>query len=238
MVAAISWTKAVVESQRGTDVFRIKICGITSIEDARVVVDAGADAIGLNFYDQSQRYVELPLAQQLVEVVPGHVVKVGVFVNASSDEVCSTFDRLTLDLIQLHGDESPEFLAELKDRPVMRAFRIDQRKLNHVMEYLDQCHRLNCSPRMVLMDASEPGQFGGTGKLTHWPTVASVQDRLGDIPLVLAGGLDAENVGEAISAVRPHAVDSASGVEDQPGKKDAHRVAAFVEAAKAAFASP
>ncbi|NQT37500.1 MAG: phosphoribosylanthranilate isomerase, partial [Planctomycetes bacterium] len=104
--------------------FRVKICGLTSVEDARAVVTAGADAVGLNFFERSERFIDEPLAREIVESLPAGVVKVGLFVNAPAEEVCRKFDRLHLDLIQLHGDEPPEYLTELADRPVMRAFRL------------------------------------------------------------------------------------------------------------------
>ena len=107
--------------------FCVKICGITNVEDARAVVTAGADAVGLNFYPKSPRYVTPEQASPIIDALPAEVVKVALFVNAGSDDVCRTFDDLKLDLIQLHGDEPPEFIARLGGRPVMRAFRIDQR---------------------------------------------------------------------------------------------------------------
>lgn len=224
--------------------FQIKICGITNVEDALTVVQAGANAVGLNFYPQSLRCVGMETAQQIVAALPGDVVKVGVFVNAPPREVCKTFDRLGLSLIQLHGDEPPEYLQRLGGRPVMRAFRLGAGQLELVLDYLRQCERLGCGPRMALLDAAVQGQYGGTGQLAEWETAARYPQEMGVPPLVLAGGLSPANVAQAIRCVRPAAVDTASGVEvslhtdghHTPGKKDTTLVFAFVRAAREAFA--
>jgi len=223
--------------------FRIKICGITSVEDALVVARAGADAVGLNFYPKSRRCVDLDTAHQIVGALPEGVVKVGLFVNAGSDQVCETFDRLSLDLIQLHGDEPPEYLRQLGPRPVMRAFRPVAGKLWPVLDYLDECRKLGCLPRLALFDAAVPGQYGGTGQTAVWETAREYARAAEYPPLVLAGGLGPDNVVSAIRSVGPAAVDTASGVEstafpegaDTPAKKDARLVQAFVEAARVAF---
>jgi phosphoribosylanthranilate isomerase len=214
--------------------FSIKICGITSVADALTVARAGADAIGLNFYAQSPRCVDPTIARQIVEVLPGSVQKVGLFVNAPAAEVCRAFDELGLDLIQLHGDEPPEFLAQLGPRPVMRAFRLGPSSVDP-LKYLDDCRQLGCLPRMMLMDAYVAGQYGGTGGKCDWTIVGRYSAAVGYPPLVLAGGLTPQDVAEAIHTVRPAAVDTASGVESSPGCKDPARVEAFVRAAQAAF---
>jgi len=217
-------------------VFRVKICGITNVDDALASARAGADALGLNFYPKSPRHITPEQARAIVEVLPRNVVKVGLFVNAPVDEVRDTFDRLGLNLIQLHGDEPPESLAELGDRPVMRAFRLGSEGLPPVTEYLRHCRRLGCLPRLVLIDAHVKGAYGGTGQVADWPTVKRYPVDKDDPPLVLAGGLSPSNVAEAIRAVSPAAVDTASGVESAPGKKDPAAVEAFVRAARAALA--
>ena len=216
--------------------FTIKICGVTSVKDALMAAAAGADAVGLNFYPRSPRRVTLESARHIAEAVAWRAVKVGVFVNAPSREVCETFDTLHLELIQLHGDEPPEFLAELGGRPVMRAFRVGPSGLDPVAEYLHQCRRLGCLPRLTLIDACQGGQYGGTGVVADW-RVAEQYTALPDPPpLVLAGGLTPQNVAQAIETVRPSAVDSASGVEGSPGRKNDALVLRFVKEAKAAFA--
>jgi phosphoribosylanthranilate isomerase len=215
--------------------FTIKICGVTNVDDARAVVAAGADAIGLNFYADSPRFLPLERAQHVAASLPRKIVRVGVFVNAPAEVICGAFDMLGLDLIQLHGDESPEFLGELGERPVMRAFRMGAEGLCPAAEYLARCRELGTLPAMVLVDAHRSGQYGGTGVVADWNTLTRERELLGGIPLVLAGGLNAENVGEAIGRVYPTAVDTASGVEISPGRKDADAVIRFVAAARRAF---
>lgn len=217
--------------------FRVKICGITNVADARAVVQAGADAVGLNFYPKSPRYVAPDRARHIAARLPAGVVKVGLFVNADAAEVCETFDRLGLDLIQLHGDEPPEFLDSLRPRPVMRAFRLGPAGLPPVLEYLDRCRQLGCSPQLTLLDAHIPGQFGGTGMTADWTVAKGYPADPEHPPLVLAGGLTPQNVAQAIRAVRPTAVDTASGVELSPGRKDPAAVVDFVEAARQAFSA-
>jgi len=217
--------------------FSIKICGVTSVNDALMVAAAGADAVGLNFYPKSPRYVTPELARRISEALSWRVVKVGLFVNASSREVCRTFDQLRLDLIQLHGDEPPEFLGELGGRPVMRAFRVGADGLRPVAEYLDQCGKTGCTPRLVLMDSAQDGQYGGTGALPDWSALEGYPIEAAHPPMVLAGGLTPENVGHAIHTVRPTAVDAASGVETSPGRKGDLLVQRFVKAARQAFES-
>ena len=216
--------------------FRIKICGITSPEDAAAVAAAGADAIGLNFYAKSPRYVEPAQARTIVDALPAGVVKVGLFVNAPAQEVCRTFDLLGLDLVQLHGDEAPEYLAALGGRSVMRAFRLGVGGLAEIGQYLRRCETVGCPLSLVLIDAYRPGQYGGTGEVADWSALAEYPASITHPPLVLAGGLTPQNVAEAIRTVRPAAVDTASGVESGPGRKDPVRVAAFVRAARDAFA--
>lgn len=213
--------------------FRVKICGITTVDDATLVAQAGADAIGLNFYPRSPRWLAPDRAEAVARAVPPSVVKVGLFVNAPAEEVCATFDRLGLDLIQLHGDEPPEYLLELGNRPVIRAFRVGPGGLQPVEHYLARCHQLGGVPQMTLVDAQVQGAYGGTGQVTDWDVVRTYSSN--NPPLILAGGLTPTNVGAAIAAVCPKAVDTASGVESSPGRKDAALVHQFVAAARAAF---
>jgi phosphoribosylanthranilate isomerase len=215
--------------------FRIKICGITNVEDAALAVDAQADAVGLNFYPASPRFCPAEQAQEIARMLPRSVCKVGVFVNATVGEIRRSRETLGLDLVQLHGDEPPEMLRELLGVPILRAFRASD-DWGPTSEYLKACHRLACMPRMVLVDRAQSGQYGGTGKTLDWPALAAARRHLDGVPLVLAGGLKPDNVAEEIATVRPWAVDTASGVESSPGKKSAALVRQFVEAAQHALA--
>ena len=211
--------------------FQIKICGITTPADAVAAAEAGADAIGLNFYPLSKRAIDVGQAQDIAAAVGARVVKVGVFVNATADDIRTIVDEVGLDLIQLHGDEPADLLEELKGFAVMRAFAGD-RQLATLNAYLEECRRRECSPRMVLVDGAAPGEYGGTGHVADWRQLAASRLR---VPVVLAGGLRPGNVAEAIAIVRPAAVDTASGVEEAPGRKSRALMQKFVAAARAAF---
>jgi phosphoribosylanthranilate isomerase len=220
-------------------VFHVKICGITTPGDAAMVARAGADAIGLNFYPKSLRFIGEEQARAIVAEVPEQVVKVGLFVNAASEVVCRSYDSLGLNLIQLHGDEPPEYLQQLGDRPVMRVFRIGGEGLQPTIEYLDRCQVLGRTPRLVLFDSQVHGTFGGTGVAGDWQALSAYTVRPPDRPpMVLAGGLTADNVAEAIRVVKPAAVDTASGVETAPGRKSLPLVLRFVAAARKALGLP
>ncbi|MEX2115231.1 MAG: phosphoribosylanthranilate isomerase [Pirellulales bacterium] len=214
--------------------FRVKICGITNIADALEAAEAGADAIGLNCYPASRRYCPTDRAAEIAAAVPPRIRKVGVFVNATSEQIRGAVESLRLDLVQLHGDESPEFLQSLRPVPVIKAFRLAE-DYSHVGEYLRQCHRLACTPRMVLVDALSASEYGGTGATVNWRTLAQHRREFAGVPLVLAGGLTPDNVAAAIAAARPWAVDTASGVELSPGQKSTDKVRAFVAAAVESF---
>jgi phosphoribosylanthranilate isomerase len=216
--------------------FQTKICGITNVDDARTVVQAGADAIGLNFYPRSKRCISAELARDIIAAIPPGIVKVGLFVNSPASEICRLFDQLGLDLIQLHGDEPPDYLPQLAPRPVMRAFRLGTEGLPPVVQYLDQCRELNALPTLTLLDSAVQGSYGGTGRTLDWNLASQYAIQPDMPPLVLAGGLTPGNVAQAIRTVRPAAVDVASGVESPPGRKDPALVESFVQAARAALA--
>lgn len=213
--------------------FRVKICGVTTTEDALGAVQAGADAIGVNFYRPSPRFVEESRAREIAAVLPEGVKCVGVFVNPELAEL-ETAASLGLHAVQLHGDESPALLAHYRALPVIKAFRLGGDGLAPFANFLEQCRALGCTPAMALIDASHAGEFGGTGVTANWQ-VAAEYAKLNGPPLVLAGGLHAENVATAIQTVRPAAVDTASGVESSPGNKDTARMEAFVQAARRGF---
>ena len=216
--------------------FTIKICGITRLEDARASAEAGADAIGLNFYPQSSRAIDHDRARAIIAALPAEMIKVGLFVNAQPAEICGTYDALGLDLIQLHGDEPPELLSALGGRPVMKAFRAaGAEDLRAVLDYLETCRTLGCLPRLILFDAPLTHGFGGSGKLADWSLARQYVENYQTPRLVLAGGLKADNVADAIQTTRAGAVDTASGVESQPGIKDPTALAAFIRAARTAL---
>jgi phosphoribosylanthranilate isomerase len=207
--------------------FLIKVCGVTTPEDAAAAVVAGAGAIGVNFWPGSKRYVGSEAsAAEVLSAVPRGVLKVGVFVNAAPDAVQATADRMGLDRVQLHGDERPEDFLALPAPLVMRAIRVRD------PASLAEAEAWN-NAGAYLYDAFVPG-YGGGGVPAPWSTIAA-GDRARR-PFLLAGGLTPDNVAEAIFAVRPDGVDVASGVESAPGRKDAALLAAFVRAARAAAA--
>jgi phosphoribosylanthranilate isomerase len=213
------------------DLFRVKICGITRPEDAIAVAEAGGDAIGLNFYAKSPRFVQDDLARQIIAALPPPVAKVGVFVNSPAAEIREKAERLKLDWVQLHGDEPPEFVLELPGLRVIRAVRMSDR----VTVVLPKKGQLVKRPSAVLIDAYDSAAYGGTGKTIPWDAVPEASRRLAGLPVILAGGLTPENVAEAIATARPHGVDTASGVESSPGIKDPEKLGAFIRAARESF---
>jgi phosphoribosylanthranilate isomerase len=217
--------------------FRIKICGITNIADARVAARAGADAVGLNFFSKSRRFVKPEDAQTIAAALPPGVLRVGVFVNEQADVIAHVVRCVGLDAVQLHGDEPPELMTRLPaDVRVIRAHRCDRAGLLGLANYLHECSTLGKMPDAVLVDAHAPEHFGGSGQLADWALIDRDRGALAGMPLILAGGLTPDNVAAAILAVRPQAVDAASGVEREPGHKDPALVARFVDSAREALA--
>jgi phosphoribosylanthranilate isomerase len=217
-------------------VFRIKICGVTRAEDAEQAAAAGADAVGLNFYAASPRYLTIDQARQVLRAVPAGVARVGVFVNAATELVRSARRQLPLDWIQLHGDEPPDYLAQLDEPAVIKAFRCGRAGLDAVAAYLERCRHGQRLPQAILIDAHVPQQYGGTGRVADWALLAGDRTWALGLPFILAGGLTPENVRTAIAQTRPDAIDTASGVESAPGRKEPARIDRFVRQAKAAFA--
>lgn len=204
---------------------RIKICGITRPEDALAAVHAGADALGLNFYPPSPRAIGLDQAMEIAAVVPPFVTLVCLFVDATAATIADTISRLPVGLLQFHGEESPGFCAQFH-RPWLKVLRC-RPELDLAQACCDYAGAGACG---VLLDAWQEGVPGGTGRTFDWRLVP------GDLPLpvVLAGGLDADNVGAAIERLSPWAVDVAGGVESSPGIKDAEKINRFVAAVGAA----
>ena len=205
----------------------VKVCGITSPTDAMLAVDAGADAIGFVFWPASPRKVTPEHAAGIARELPDAVLRVGVFVDASREEMSRVADAVGLDLLQLHGEEPPSALAGLP-RPALKAVRVGRGFSQ------EEALRYAANAAGILVDTRLPGEQppGGTGVPFEWSLVKGLAER---VPfLMLAGGLAPSNVAEAIRAVRPHGVDVSSGVESRPGRKDPEKVRAFVEAARAA----
>jgi phosphoribosylanthranilate isomerase len=200
---------------------RVKICGVTRLEDALAAVSLGADALGFNFWPRSKRYLPPAEARAIVSRLPPLVPAVGVFVDPTRDEVLRAVESSGVGIAQLHGDETPELCASLP-LPVLKAIRVaDARALAQLASY---------DVRGFLLDAPGPG-YGGGGVTFDWSLVAEVAR---EMPIVLAGGLTPENVGDAVRTVRPWAVDVASGVESAPGVKDHEKLRLFIERAKEA----
>lgn len=199
---------------------RVKICGITTVADAALAVRAGADAIGLNFYDRSSRVVSVARARRIVASLPPFVWVVGVFVNATAATINRLSREVGLHVVQLHGDE-PEALIHRLQRPVYRALHVGTKRL--VASSFP-------SASALVLDAAQPG-FGGGGRTFDWSRAKAIAARR---PVLLAGGLTPENVAAAIATVHPLGVDVASGVESKPGTKDPRAVAEFVRAARSA----
>ncbi len=218
----------------GNVLFHVKICGVTTVDDARMIVDCGADAVGLNFYRDSPRFIEDATAERIVASLPSSVRRIGVFVNEPPDAIRRRANLLGLDAIQLHGDELPEMLDELDGLSVIRAFRVGA-SVAPIEEFVRLARQRSQQLAMVLVDSRRTGQYGGTGETADWDLLANLGGHPPWPPLVLAGGLTAENVAEAIRRVRPTAVDTASGVESSPGRKDPQQVKAFVGAARTAL---
>ncbi|HGX93435.1 MAG TPA: phosphoribosylanthranilate isomerase [Candidatus Tenderia sp.] len=200
---------------------RIKICGITRPQDGLDAARLGADALGFVFYPPSPRAVDAEQAKAVIDVLPPFVTTVALFVNPAQHEVEQVLQRVAPDLIQFHGDESPEFCAQFA-RPYIKAVRMRPDVA------LDQLARQHHKAQALLLDAYQPGVAGGTGETFGWDRVP----RNFSMPIVLAGGLTPGNVGEAIEQVRPYAVDVSGGVEAAKGIKDAAKIAAFMRGVK------
>jgi len=201
---------------------KVKICGITNLADGMAAAAAGADALGFVFYDQSPRRVTAEIAAGFIRELPPFVMKVGVFVNAPEAMVVHAIRECGLNLLQFHGEESPEYCLQF-GLMSMKAFRIrDAASLQAVLGYHTDAW---------LLDAYTPDKPGGTGETFNWDLAREAQGW--GRPIFLAGGLTPENVGEAVWRAQPYGVDVSSGVETAPGRKDHAKVRAFIQAAKA-----
>ena len=208
---------------------RVKVCGITSLDDARFAADAGAWALGLIFAPESARRCTVDAAAEIGADLHRKVELAGVFVNAPLDEVAELADLCALSLLQLHGDEGPAYCAEAARRTGAKVIKAvparDKASVRALLAYRDRVD-------FHMIDAHVPGRRGGTGETFAWELTG---ERGGsDLPLILSGGITPENAGEAIAAVRPFAVDSASGTDAEPGRKDPAKVTALMRAVERA----
>ncbi len=197
---------------------RVKICGITNEADARLAVDAGADALGFVFYEKSPRCIGVEEVRRIIDGLPPYISKVGVFVNATLEQIRATVFGCGLDSVQLHGEEPPEFAAQITFAKCYKAFRVRNEAALASLPAFRTC--------AWLLDSYVAGQMGGTGERFNWD-IAWAAVELGR-PVILAGGLTHENVCQAVRQVRPYAVDVSSGVEATPGRKDPDKVRKFV----------
>lgn len=201
---------------------RVKICGLTRLQDVQAACDAGADALGFVFYEKSPRHVTIETAVALVRALPPFVQSVGLFVNAGPAFVATVLNAIPLDVLQFHGDETPAECAR-HGRPYLKAVRVNQD--TDLLKYAADFEHA----RGLLLDAFVPGVPGGTGERFDWRLIpANIQK-----PIVLSGGLTPANVADAVHQVRPWAVDVSSGVEASKGIKDPHKMAQFIAKAKA-----
>ncbi|HXI26534.1 MAG TPA: phosphoribosylanthranilate isomerase [Pyrinomonadaceae bacterium] len=210
---------------------KVKICGITNFEDAVAATDSGADMLGFNFYRPSSRYIEPGRAREIVERLRSDSknsspTMVGVFVDEAIDSIVRIVNEVRLDAVQLHGDESPEFCAELKSflpaKAIIKALRVNGS--------FDPQTASRYSVQAIMLDAFHEQLRGGTGRVIDWDIASAVRKLVPQ--LFLSGGLSPENVAEAISRVQPFAVDACSSLESSPGRKDAARVKEFVRAVR------
>jgi phosphoribosylanthranilate isomerase len=200
---------------------RVKICGVTNLPDALVAVEAGADALGFNFYEKSPRFISTKKAAEISRALPPFALRVGVFVNPAEELVLRAIGESGLNLLQFHGDEPPEFCTQF-GLMSMKAFRVrDAASLKELPKYQTDAW---------LLDAFSSDTFGGTGEKFNWNLAVEAQ-KLGK-PIFLAGGLSPENVAEAIQKAQPFGVDVSSGVESSPGVKDHGKVRAFIKTVK------
>lgn len=196
---------------------RVKICGITRIEDAKAAIEAGADAIGLVFYEPSPRSVTIEQAAEIARSVPAFVTVTALFVNPDERYVQDVLEKVRIDLIQFHGDEDNAFCCQF-NRPFIKAQRVRQ-----ASDVVASCMRFP-DALAILLDAYKPGVPGGTGETFDWSLVPEELEK----PIILAGGLGPDNVADAISRIAPYALDVSGGVEAQKGIKDASKIQAFL----------
>jgi phosphoribosylanthranilate isomerase len=208
---------------------RIKICGITAQDDAAMAITAGADALGFNFFRGSRRFISLEENRSWIASLAGKAFRVAVVVDATVEELTALRESRCFEAVQFHGTETPELCATIGFPVWIRAVRVQG---EHSLAEALQFNTPN-----LLLDAWSDSTYGGTGRIVDWTSAARFVAAQPSRRLILAGGLNPANVGDAIRAVRPHAVDVASGVENSPGRKDIHRIRDFVRAVRESLSS-
>lgn len=202
---------------------QVKICGITNSQDAFAAIECGAAALGFIFYPPSPRYVKPEDAKKVISSLPDKMVKVGVFVNEKQEEIKRVIEFCALDMIQLHGDESMEFCHNFPASIIIKAIELNN--------YDDVTRALDYNVSAIMIDRRHAGLYGGTGKTSNWDLACSIKNKK---PLILSGGLNTENVAEALKTVAPNALDINSGIEKAPGVKDHTKLAQILEIIRAA----
>jgi phosphoribosylanthranilate isomerase len=201
---------------------KAKICGITNLEDAKASIDAGCDALGFVFYKKSPRYISPERASMIIQDLPPHIIKIGVFVNSKEKTIKRIAKLCNLAMLQFHGNESPDFCKRFSNYKIIKAFRVnDYIELKNVVKYKTFAY---------LFDTFVASKVGGTGKKFDWKLVSHI-DKLKS-PVFLSGGLTKKNVKQAIETVRPHWVDVSSSVEIRPGEKSHKKIREFIKAVK------
>jgi phosphoribosylanthranilate isomerase len=208
-------------------VTQVKICGITNEEDALYATGCGAAAVGFIFYPPSPRYIKPEDVRKIISILPKEIVKVGVFVNEKPTEIKKVMEYCGLDMIQLHGDETPEYCREFSTDLIIKAVELKNED--------DLNNALNDNVAALLMDSRYAGLYGGTGKKVNWDLARRVKNKK---PLILSGGLNEKNIAEAMRTVTPVALDINSGVESEAGKKDHAKLARIFDIIRTADTSP
>lgn len=199
---------------------RIKICGITNAKDALLASELGADALGFIFHPESKRFIEPEKAGEIIALLPPFITTVGVFVNKSNEYIMSAIEKSGVQLVQMHGDETPELCRELPFKAI-KAIRVkDKSDLERVELYPLEA---------ILLDKYSDKEYGGTGKSFNWDWISGLNTKKN---IILSGGLTPENVGEAVRTAAPYAVDVSTGVEDSPGIKNEEKMRKFIEAVR------
>lgn len=202
---------------------KVKICGITNLEDAKAATAAGADALGFIFYKKSPRYITPEKVKEIISVLPGKIAKIGVFVGAEEKEIRRIAKMCRLDMLQFHGGESPGFCRRFRGKKIIKAFRIkDSVSLKNILKYRTAA---------CLFDTFAASKAGGTGRRFNWELIKDIRKKI-KRPLFLSGGLNIGNIKEAIRTVRPAWLDVSSSVESSPGKKNHIKLREFIKTAK------